>query len=46
MSIGFSVLKQVEKNMGTGDPYFCQKCKAILNNNSKLFKKDEYMQFL
>lgn len=44
MSIGFSFLKDAQKNMGTGDATFCTNCKTGLNSYSNLLSKDEYLK--
>ena len=41
-SLKFENMKEVENNMGVGDPFFCTKCKACFNKFSKLISKQDY----
>ena len=34
--VTFNGMKEAEKNIAGGDPYQCEKCKAILNKFSKI----------
>lgn len=43
ISINFRILKDLEKSLGTGDPFFCKTCKAVLNSFSKLYSANEYI---
>ena len=46
ISVDFKILKEIEKKMGLGDPYYCSKCKSVLNSVSKVMKKKEYLNFI
>lgn len=38
----FEKLKEAEKQMGVGDPFFCTECKSCLNKFSKVISRAEY----
>lgn len=39
----FDAAKAAEKNIGAGDPFYCESCKVCLNKFSKLLTKGEYL---
>lgn len=40
----FDAAKAAEKNIGAGDPFYCELCKVCLNKFSKIMTKTEYME--
>jgi hypothetical protein len=32
-------IKEAEKNIGAGDPFFCSECRVCLNKNSRILTK-------
>ena len=42
--LDFKELKNAEKTMGAGDPFFCSSCKSCLNKFSKILSQKEYQE--
>jgi len=41
--VKFDATKEAEKNIGAGDPFYCEKCKVCLNKWSRLMHPEEYI---